>query len=528
MKEYCRIGSLLLLALCAPVFAQRRAPQVRYGRYESNKKYTGRGHNQIDTQIMTALRAKGIQPANLCSDEVFVRRVYLDLIGTLPTPQELRKFLQSSSARRRGALINALLKREEYADYWALKWCDLLRVKAEFPINLWPNAVQAYHRWVHDSLRNNLPYDEFARELLTASGSNFRVPQVNFYRALQGREPSAIARTVGLTLMGVRVEKWPDEKRAQMEAFFSRVAYKKTAEWKEEIVYLDPTPVKAQQAIFPDGTSAQVQPDQDPRILFADWLITPDNPWFTRSIVNRIWAWLLGRGLIHEVDDIRPDNPAVHPRVLDYLAQELVRSKYVLQHVFRLILNSRTYQQSSIPLSKHANAEALFAHYPVRRLDAEVLIDALCWIFGSKESYSSVIPEPYTFIPDGQRSIELADGSITSQFLEMFGRPARDTGLASERNNQPTDAQRLHLLNSTHVKDKIERSGRLRSLIKTSKGKKDQLVTLIYLNILSRNPMQHELVAAQNYFKTKGISSQQATHDLAWALVNTKEFLYHH
>ncbi len=328
--------------------------------------------------------------------------------------------------------------------------------------------------------------------------------------------------------MGLRVEKWPEEKRSRMEAFFSRVAYKKTAEWKEEIVYLDPAPVDPQQAVFPGGVSVQIQAEQDPRRVFADWLITADNPWFARSIVNRIWAWLLGRGLIHEVDDIRPDNPAVHPRVLTYLAQELVRSKYDLQHVFRLILNSRTYQQSSIPRSRHADAEALFAHYPVRRLDAEVLIDALCWIFGSRESYSSAIPEPYTFIPEAQRSIELADGSITSQFLEMFGRPARDTGLTAERNNQPTDAQRLHLLNSTHVQNKIERSGRLRGLIKTSKGKKDTLITQIYLNILSRNPMQRELRAAQNYFKTKGISSQQATHDLAWALINSKEFLYRH
>lgn len=528
MKAWSQIGILLLLLACAPALAQRRAPQVRYGRYETSKRYTGRAHNQIDALIMASLRTKNIQPASLCSDEVFVRRVYLDMIGTLPTAQELRKFLQSTSTRRRGALINALLKREEFSDYWALKWCDLLRVKAEFPINLWPNAVQAYHRWIYDSLRNNLPYDDFAGELLTASGSNFRVPQVNFYRALQGQEPATLARAAGLTFMGVRVGDWPEDKQAQMAAFFSRVAYKNTAEWKEEIVYLDPTPVEAQQAVFPDGTTVQINPDQDPRRVFADWLVTADNPWFARCIVNRIWAWLLGRGLIHEPDDIRPDNPAVHPRVLNYLAQELIRSKYDLQHIYRLILNSRTYQQSSIPRSQHAEAEALFAHYPVRRLDAEVLIDALCLIFGSKESYSSAIPEPFTFIPEENRSIELADGSITSQFLEMFGRPARDTGLVLERNNQPTDAQRLHLLNSSHIQNKIERSGRLRGLIKASKGKKDQLITLIYLNVLSRYPMQQELVAAQNYSNTKGINSQQATHDLAWALINTKEFLYHH
>jgi hypothetical protein len=193
-----------------------------------------------------------------------------------------------------------------------------------------------------------------------------------------------------------------------------------------------------------------------------------------------------------------------------------------------LILNSRTYQQSSIPRSNHPGAEALFACYPVRRLDAEVLIDALCWISGTTESYSSVIPEPFTFIPEEHRSINLADGSITSQFLEMFGRPARDTGLESERNLQPSDAQRLHLLNSTHVQNKIERSSRLNALVRNAKGNRRTLIHTIYLNILSRYPTPAELVTADKYFQTKGIGARQATNDLAWALINSKEFLYRH
>ncbi|MHC4750524.1 MAG: DUF1553 domain-containing protein [Planctomycetota bacterium] len=359
-------------------------------------------------------------------------------------------------------------------------------------------------------------------------GSNFRQPQVNFYRAIQGREPSAIAGAVALTFMGVRLEKWPQAHRSGMEAFFSRVAYKDTAEWKEEIVYLDPAPSDALQAVFPDGNSVQIQPGKDPRAVFADWLINPENPWFARNIVNRIWAWLFGRGIIHEPDDIRPDNPAVHPELLAYLERELVKANYDLRHIYRLILNSRTYQQSPIPASDHPDAEALFAYYPVRRLDAEVLVDALCWISGTRESYSSPIPEPFTFIPEENRSIELADGSITSQFLEMFGRPARDTGLESERNNQPTDAQRLHLLNSTHIQDKIERSRRLNGLIKAAKGNRSRLINMIYLNILSRYPTKDELAAAEQYFQSKKINTRQATSDLAWALINTKEFLYRH
>ncbi|MHC4175405.1 MAG: DUF1553 domain-containing protein, partial [Planctomycetota bacterium] len=276
------------------------------------------------------------------------------------------------------------------------------------------------------------------------------------------------------------------------------------------------------------GATAQFQPGEDPRAVFADWLITPDNPWFARNITNRIWAWLLGRGIIHEPDDIRPDNPAVNPQLLTHLEKELVKANYDLRHIYRLILNSRTYQQSSIPRSAHPDAGALFAYYPVRRLDAEVLVDALCWISGTRESYSSAIPEPFTFIPEEHRSIELADGSITSQFLEMFGRPARDTGLESERNNQPTDAQRLHLLNSTHIQNKIERSQRLNRLIKTAKGNRRMLISMIYLNILSRYPTPPEVAAAEDYFKPKGTNTRQATNDLVWALINTKEFLYRH
>ena len=505
----------------SPKAAQEDAPP-----FEKDDKYAPK--NRIDTLVAASLRAKGIEPAKLCSDAVFVRRVYLDVIGTLPEPQEVRSFLQDSDPNKRAALIDTLLKRDEFADYWSLKWCDVLRVKAEFPINLWPNAVQAYHRWIHDCLRQNMPYDRFAREMLTSSGSNFRVPQVNFYRAIQGRQPSAIAAAVGLTFMGVRLESWPAERRSGMEAFFSRVAYKTTSEWKEEIVYLDPAPTEPLQAVLPDGVAVQVPAGQDPRTVFADWLIRPENPWFTRNIVNRLWSRLLGRGIIHEPDDIRPDNPPVHPELLACLEKELVKADYDLLHIYRLILNSWTYQQSSIPRRQSPDAEALFACYPVRRLDAEVLIDALCWISGIQESYSSAIPEPFTFIPEENRTIELADGSITSQFLEMFGRPARDTGLESERNSQPSDEQSLHLLNSSHIQDKIERSTRLAGAVKTAGNNRGTLVNLVYLNILSRYPTQAEQAVAQKYFQTRGINPRQATNDLAWALINSKEFLYRH
>lgn len=484
--------------------------------------------SRIDTLVSAALKNRGIEQARLCSDEVFIRRVYLDTIGTLPSPQEVRKFLEDSNPNKRTLWINTLLNRDEFVDYWALKWCDLLRVKSEFPINLWPNAVQAYYRWIHDSLRTNMPYDQFARELLTSSGSNFRVPQVNFYRAIQGRQPSDIARTVALTFMGTRYETLPQAARTNMEVFFSQVAYKTTAEWKEEIVYQKPAPAGKREAVFPDGKKVQISPEDDPRRVFADWLTEPNNQWFARNITNRVWAWLMGRGIINEPDDIRPDNPPVNPELLAFLEKELVRSKYDLKTIYRIILNSRTYQQSSIPHDSNSEAEAMFACYPVRRLDAEVLIDALNQIGGTGEKYSSNIPEPFTFIPEGQRTIKLEDGSITSQFLEMFGRPARDTGLESERSNQPSDFQRLYLLNSNDIKNKIERSPVLRQQAEAAKGNRTELIKNIYLTILSRYPTPGEIETVEKYFQGEGMTRKAAIEDLAWALINTKEFLYRH
>jgi hypothetical protein len=491
-------------------------------------------HGRIDDLAFDRWKRLGIQPANPCSDEVFVRRVYLDVIGTLPTPEEASQFLSDQDPNKRSALIDRLLERSEFADYWAMKWSDLLRVKSEFPINLWPNAVQAYYRWIHTSIKSNLPYDRFVRQLLVSSGSNFRVPEVNFYRALQSKEPQTIAQAVALTFMGARAGNWPKARLDGMAAFFSQIGYKSTAEWKEEIVYFDPQKgapggFPLGPAVFPDGAPARLAPGQDPREVFANWLLAPENPWFARNIVNRIWYWLLGRGIIHEPDDIRPDNPAVNPELLAFLERELVASHYDLKHVYRLILNSQVYQLSSIPKTGDLQSAANFASYPLRRLDAETLIDAVCQITGTTEEYSSPIPEPFTFLPESQRATALPDGSIGSGFLEMFGRPPRDTGLESERNNSPTAEQRLHMLNSSHIQLKIQQSAKLRTLVQPRAGGKPRdPVDRIYLATLSRYPTDEELKTVAAYYQSVQGNKWPATVDLAWALINSAEFLYRH
>ncbi|MCF6284192.1 MAG: DUF1553 domain-containing protein [Candidatus Hydrogenedentes bacterium] len=516
---------LMIVALLA-VLSAGAAPLGDTTPFETRRNVAST--NPIDALVEASLEQQNIRSANRCSDAVFVRRAYLDVIGMLPKPKEVQDFLKADDADKRARLIDELLVRPAFADYWAMKWSDLLRVKAEFPINLWPNAVQAYHRWIYDAIRNNIPYDRFARALLTSSGSNFRVPQVNFYRAMQGHEPATIAATVALTFMGTRIENWPEDRRAGMEALFSRVAYKPTAEWKEEIVYLNPAPAKTLQVVLPDGAPVAIDPDMDPRQLFAAWLTEKENPWFARNVVNRLWAWLMGRGIIHEVDDIRPDNPPVNPELLACLEKELLRSNYDLKHIYRLILTSQTYQRSSIPRSDDPAAEKLFAFYPVRRLDAEVLIDALTGIFGGSERYSSRIPEPFTFLPNDYRTVALADGSITSAFLELFGRPARDSGFASERNNEITDAQRLHLLNSTHIQKKIRDSWKTKQFVRLAKKDPRQGIRSIYLHLLSRPPTEAEIEAIVRYAEQNNVEVRQAVEDLVWSLVNSKEFLYRH
>jgi hypothetical protein len=517
--------------------------------------------NRIDEILFAKLKALGVQPV-LCSDAVFVRRANLDLTGKLPTAEEAKAFIQSSDKNKRVALIGRLLDQPAHADYWAMKWSDILRVKAEFPVKVWPNAAQAYHRWVWESIAQNKPYDQFARELLTSSGSNFRVGPVNFYRALQDKTPEGITAAVGLVFMGTRVHLWPAGRRAGMTVFFSQVGYKPTSEWKEEIVFWDPlksiavpgsTAVGIDSvaksvtvtnqipqalakpmsengplaAVFPDGTKITVPPDRDPREVFADWLIRPENPWFAKNIVNRVWAWVMGRGIIHEPDDIREDNPPGNPELLAYLQKELVSSGYDLKHLKRLIFTSTVYQFSSISRSKGPEARANFASYLLRRVEAEVLIDALNDITGSSDLYTSAVPEPFSYIPHDMSAVALADGSITSSFLTLFGRSSRSTGMVSERVNELASTQWLHLLNSATIQNKLQSGPKLAAIV-SSGGKTSEIAERLYLTILSRFPTDADVKAVEEYAKTGVTKGRDVWIDLAWALINSPEFLLRH
>lgn len=509
--------------------------------------------SRIDDLVLEKLRHTGVAPSAICTDEVFLRRVFLDVIGTLPTPAEVRSFLSSRQPDKRAKLIEVLLDRPEFAEYQGLKWGDLLRVKSEFPCNLWPNAVQAYDRWIRDCIRTHMPYDRFVRELLTANGSNFRVPPVNFYRAFQDRTPVPIAGNVALVFMGMRLREsgLTEEQILGFSAFFAKIGYKATDEWKEEIVFFKPDGNLVDPAtgrvVLPTplgGAALKLEPGDDPRAAFVDWLTSPANPWFAKSIVNRIWFWLMGRGIVHEPDDIRPTNSPWSPELLAYLEKELIVRKYDLRHIYRLILNSNTYQLDSGPNRWNAEDDRGFSHYRIRRLDAEPLLDAINQVFGSGEKYTSPIPEPFTVLPSDQRAIALADGSMESPFLELFGRPPRNTSFESERTAAPSVFQAQHLLNSGHIQKKIESSSELKKLVpgaskSGTKGKPldaavldkaavSNLVENLYVRVLSRFPTAEETQVAAAYLESPKRKPAESVCDLAWALINTKEFLLRH
>lgn len=521
--------TFLLLALTPAIAAE--APVYDLGPPVAKIGAELKPHERIDELVLTQLTELGLKPANLSSDAVFVRRAFLTVIGTLPTEQEARGFAAAKQPDKRAQLIEILLQRPEFNDFWAMKFGDILRVKAEFPIKLWPNAVQAYHRFIHTSVRENKPLHLFTRQLLLANGSNFREGEVNFYRAMQDRSPKGIAATVALTFMGERADKWPVKKLEAMSGFFAQVAFKSTAEWKEEIVYFDPTADKdglTKHAMMPDGLAVNIKTGlEDPRAIFSEWLLRPENPWFSKNWANRIWGWLMGRGIVHEPDDFRADNLPSNPALLAFLEKEFATSKCDLRHLFRIILNSQVFQLSSVPVQDTAAAVAHFAHYPLRRLEAEVLIDALNQITATKETYSSPIPEPFTFIPENVRGIALADGSITSSFLELFGRPPRDTGYDSERNQSTSPPQRLHLLNSSHVLGKIKEC----PLVTEADGGDHDLNKLadkIYHTLLARAPTTQEIETLKAHMTATYSSGSSLAADIVWALINQPEFYFNH
>jgi len=487
--------------------------------------------NFIDPLVDAKLMKLNIQPSELCSDEDFLRRAFLDVIGTLPKPDEVRKFLDDKRPDRRARLIDELLKRPEYADYWALKWSDLLR--AERP-TLGHAGAHAYYRWMRDSFATNKPFDRFARELLTADGLLRDQPAGYLFKAV--KQSGEQAATISQVLLGTRIEcakchhhpfdRWSQTDYFGMEAFFTQISFKPTPQG-EMLLTRDSGTTKHSRTgeiVFAHALgepSPTQSPDGDRRKLLADWMTTPKNPFFARNLTNRVWAHFLGRGLVEPVDDLRLTNPPTNPELLDALATRFIESGFDVHQLIRTITSSRAYQRSAHPNATNERDEQNYSRALLKRLDAEVLFDAVCQATG--------VPEKFKGVPEGARAIQLWDSQVNHYFLKLFGRPVRATACECERATEPSVSQVLHVLNSPELQSKLSHeSGTVARLVRRYPSDNSALIDELYLTVQSRLPTANEKAVATKYLQDHESTRRQAAEDLAWSLLNSLEFVFNH
>lgn len=447
-----------------------------------------------------------------CSDEVFLRRAYLAVTGSLPTAQTCERFLDDDNFNKRERLVSRLVNSELSFKYMQMHWGDILRIKSEFPSNLWPNGVQVYNRWIYEQLMNNVPYDKMVRELLLSEGSNFRSPAVNFYRGFQQRTPENFYKNINLLFLGNR------DCRDNGHLCFSQVRFKSTKEWKEEIIYLDyHKKVYYTQIELEDGTTLTPQQDSDWREVYVNWLTSSRNRRFAEVMVNRMWYWIFGRGIVHEPDDWREDNRPSDPQLLAELTDYFISSKFDMRKLLKKILLTDEFESEAAPAG----------YYTPQRLPAEVIVDALATVTGIWDTYSSRVPEPFTFYPPRTRATNLGDATVSSTELELFGKVSRDVSLEAQRNNEISSRQLLYLMNSSVLEQRIRKSGVLKKICEQNPTL-EQLTDAITLRVLSRRATDSEKRLYKEYMEQNGLSLRDLALDMVWVQINSNEFLYNH
>ena len=447
-----------------------------------------------------------------CSDEVFYRRVNLTVTGALPSPQSVEKFLDNKDTRKREKTINWLIQSELGLKYMQMHWGDILRIKSEFPSNLWPNGVQAYNRWVYEQLLNNVPYDQMVRKLLLSEGSNFRAPAANFYRGFQSKTPENFYANINLLFLGNR------NCTDNGHLCFKQIKFKGTKEWKEEIIYLDiHKDLPWQRVVLADGTILKLKPDTDWREAYVDWLTSPNNRRFAEVMVNRMWYWVFGKGIVHEPDDWREDNQPSNPELLKEYTDYFIAKKYDMRALLKKILMSKEFNSQMAPEG----------FYESQRLPAEVIIDAIASVTGRWATYSSRVPEPFTFYPPQTRATHLGDATVSSSELELFGKVSRDVSLESQRNNAITSRQLLYLMNSSELETRIRKSPVLKKICEQNTTVAT-VANAITLRVLSRRATPQEITLYEEYQKANNLPLNELAFDLMWIMINSNEFLYNH
>lgn len=498
-------------------------PGVKFARPAEN--------NFIDRLAWNKLEQLGIAPSELTDDSTFMRRVFLDTIGTLPTAKEARDFLADTRTDKRAKLIDQLLERAEYADYWAMRWSDLLRVDRD---TITPAGAVAFTRWLRKQFAENRPYDEIARGILTARGSTGDEGPTAIYKALT--TPEEMSRSFSQLFLGVRIqcaqchhhpsEKWAQEDYYALAGFFTGVGRKPTTGGNEAIFATAGSELKHPRTAKPVPARALGAPVADfsgitdRRTVLASWLIAPENPFFARSIANRLWSHYFGRGLVEPLDDLRATNPATNEPLLDELAKHLRDAKFDMKVFTRTVLNSRLYQLSGKPLPSNVSDEQNFSHALPKAIPAEVLLDAI--------SQATGVAEKFNGWPEGYRAIQIWDNRMPSYFFRIFGRPVRASVCECERSSEPSITQALHLMNSEEIGSKIRhKQGAARKLAKSDK-KPTEVIDELYLSTLSRFPNEDERALMLKVFDEAGMDRVGAVEDVLWALLNTRGFVYNH
>ncbi len=490
-------------------------------------------HNFIDEKLAAKWRDLGLAPSGLCSDEEFLRRLYLDAIGTVPTADEVKAFLSDASPAKRDQAIDRVLARPEFVDFWALKWGDLLRVNRDL---LQEKGMWSFHNWLRAGLRDGKPVDALAREIVTAEGSTFTEGPANFF--LAARTPADWSETTAQLFLGVRLgcarchhhpfEKWSQDDYWGMAAFFSRLGTKTSQEFglfgRETVVFLRPAgevshPRKGG-LVKPRPLGGDVSDDPvDRRRRLAEWLTAKENPFFARNVVNRFWAYTMGRGLVEPIDDLRETNPPSIPELLDALAADFAANNYDLKHLLKTIFRSRAYQLSSrpTPANRADASNTYYTRYTRKRLTAEQLADGIDFATGTREKYAG--------LPLGTRAIQLPDTKVRSFLLDVFGRPARQVTCECERTAQPNIAQALHLLNGDFLERKIAApGGRVAGLLKAGK-RPEEIIEDLYYAALARPPRKEEVGRALGWLQ-RAPSRAAWAQDLLWVLLNRREFQF--
>ncbi|HEV8605495.1 MAG TPA: DUF1549 and DUF1553 domain-containing protein [Tepidisphaeraceae bacterium] len=492
-----------------------------------------RENNYIDTLVNNKLKKLRITPSELCTDDIFMRRAYIDIIGMVPTREELEKFMASKDARKREKLVDELLNRKEFVEMWVMKWAELLKIRSNQDRVSYKAAVQ-YYSWLQDKIAKNVPFDQIVQDLLSATGGTFNNPATNYYQV--DTETLKLAENTAQVFMGMRIQcaqchnhpfdRWTMTDYYGFASFFTQVQRKRGEDPRETIVTAGgggeinhPVSGKPIPPKFLGGESPDVSGAKDRRVLLAKWLASPDNPYFARNLANIVWAHFLGRGIIEPVDDVRISNPPSNPELLDALASHFTEYKYDFKRLVKDICTSRTYQLSTRTNPTNEGDTRNFAHGMVRRIRAEVLLDTITEVTETREKFKG--------LPLGARAVQIADGGTTNYFLTTFGRATRDTVCSCEVKMEPNLSQALHLLNGSTVQQKVSQGGVVKRML-DEKKLPGEVIDELYLRCFSRKPTKQEYDALAPLILEDPKEIPKVLEDVFWALLNSQEFIFNH